>query len=70
MDKKMVKETEFDLIEKRLEAWNEKIRVACITGENFTKDEMLEHVKAKDEIGEKLADIQLHYLRKLKERKR
>lgn len=65
----MVKEEEFNLIEKRLEAWNEKLGVACITGENLTKDEMLEHVKAKDEIGEKLTKIQLHYLRKLKERK-
>ena len=66
----MATDEEMNLVEKRLEAWNEKIKVACITGENFTKDQMLEHVKAKDEIGEKLTEIQLHYLKKLKERAR
>ena len=70
MDKKMVKEEEFALVEKRLEAWSEKINVACITGENLSKDQMLEHVKARDSTGQKLTEIQIHYLRKLKERKR
>ena len=65
----MATEKEFELIEKRLEAWNEKLGVACISGENLTKDEMLEHVKARDEIGGKLAEVQLNYIRKLKERK-
>jgi len=60
---------EFKLVEKRLEAWNEKIGIACIELGPFTKDEMLEHVKAKDVEGEKLAEVQLHYLRKLKERR-
>ncbi len=66
----MVKKEEFELIEKRLEAWNEKIRMAKMNGIELTKDEMLEHVKAKDEIGRELTEVQLHYLRKLKERKR
>lgn len=62
----MVTETEFKLIEKRLEAWNEKIGVACIELGPFSKDEMLEHVKARDESGKKLAEVQLNYLKKLK----
>ncbi len=66
----MVTKEEFDLIEKRFEQWNEKIRVAKMNGIELTKDEMLEHVKAKDEIGRELTEVQLHYLRKLKERKR
>ena len=64
----MVTKEEFELIGKRLEAWNEKINIACIQLGPFTKEEMLEHVRAKDEVGQKLAEVQLHYLRKLKER--
>jgi len=65
----MATEKEFELIEKRLEAWSEKLGIACIELGPFTKDEMLEHVKAKDEAGQKLAEVQLNYLRKLKERR-
>jgi len=64
----MATQKEFELIEKRLEAWNEKLGVASIGLGNFTKDEMLEHVKARDETGRRLTEIQLNYLRKLKER--
>ena len=66
----MVTEEDFKLIEKRLEHWNEKLGVACIELGPFTKDEMLEHVKAKDEAGRRLVEVQLNYLRKLKERAR
>jgi len=65
----MVTEQEFNLIEKRLEAWNEKFLIVCMQLGNYTKDEMLEHVKARDKVGKKLAEIQLYYLKKLKERK-
>ena len=65
----MVTDEEMNLVEKRLEAWNEKIGVASIELGNFTKDEMLEHIKAKDDIGQALTEIQLNYMRKLKERK-
>jgi len=64
----MVTEKEYELVSKRLEAWNEKFLLCSIGSGNFTKDQMLEHVKAKDETGEILAKIQLNYLRRLKER--
>jgi len=64
----MVTEQEFNLIEKRLEAWNEKFLIVSVGFGNFTKDQILEHVKARDEIGQKIAEIQLYYLKKLKER--
>ncbi len=64
----MTTKEEFELIEKRLEAWNEKIGIASFRLGEFTKDEMLKHVKAEDELGQELAEIQLHYMRKLKER--
>jgi hypothetical protein len=64
----MATEEEFDLIEKRLEAWNEKFVIASMQLGNFTKEEALKHIKARDEIGQKLVEIQLYYLNKLKER--
>ena len=64
----MVSEDEFKLIEKRFEAWNEKLGTACIELGPFTKDEMIEHIKVRDEAGKKLAEVQLSYLKKLKER--
>jgi len=64
----VVTEDEFKLIEKRMEAWNEKLGATCIELGPFTKDEMIEHVKARDVEGEKLAEVQLNYLKKLKER--
>ena len=60
---------EFKLVEKRLEAWNEKIGIANFRLGELTKEDMLEHVKAKDDVGQALSEIQLHYLRKLKERR-
>ena len=64
----MVTKEEMKLVEKRLEAWNEKIGIASFRLGDFTKDEMLKHVKAQDELGQEFTEIQLHYMRKLKER--
>ncbi len=68
----MVTDEEFALVEKRLEAWNEKIGIAYIEeGEmkNMNKKEMLERLKSKDKISDELVEIQLNYMRQLKERK-
>ena len=65
----MATEEEFNLIEKRFEAWNDKFIISSLLLGNFTKDQVLDHIKARDEIGSKLAEIQLYYLKKLKERK-
>ena len=67
----MVTKEEFSLIEKRFEAWNEKFILCCVQPEmgNYTKDEILGHMKAQDAVGQKLAEVQMHYLKSLKERK-
>ena len=66
----MVTNQEFDLVEKRLEASNEKF-ILCVIGlGNFTKNQRLEHIKAKDEVGRELAEVQLFYMRTMKERGR
>ena len=66
----MLTKEEFSLVEKRLEHWNEKLIITTFReGIKLNKDEMIEHVKAEDDLGKELTEIQLHYLRKLKERK-
>ncbi len=65
----MITEQEFELIEKRLEAWNEKIGIANFRIGELTKEEILEHIKAKDKIGQELTEVQMHYLKQLKERR-
>ncbi len=67
----MVTQEEFSLVEKRFEAWNEKFILCCAQPEmgNYTKDEILSHVKAKDFVGQKLVEIQMYYLKSLKERR-
>ncbi len=66
-----ITEAEFKLVEKRLEAWNEKFILCCAQPElgNYTKDEILEHIKAEDFVGKKLVEIQMYYLKSLKGRK-
>ena len=34
---------------------------------DFTRDELIEHVEKKDEIGKKIVEVQMEYLRLLKE---
>ena len=65
----MVTKEEFELVEKRTEALDERLRVASMSVGDFSKKEMLKHIKAKDEIGKQLAEVQLYYLKKLKERR-
>lgn len=62
---------EWELMEKRFEALNEHFKLVSL-GEIpiLTKKEILEHIKAKDKIGEQILEHQLYYLKKLKERLR
>ena len=61
---------EIELVKKRMEAWNEKIGRATFRDNIvLTKDEMLKHIELQDELGKELTEVQMHYLRKLKERK-
>lgn len=64
-----ITQEEWDLIEKRFEALNENFKLVSL-GEIpiLSKKEILEHIKAKDEIGRQILEHQLWYLRKLKER--
>jgi len=62
----MATEQEFELIQKRMEAWRENIVHYSINSGRFNKQQMLEHLKAKDEIGAQITEVQMHYLKTLK----
>ena len=66
----VISEEEWELVGKRFEALNENFKLVSL-GEIpiLTKEEILKHIKAKDEIGRQILEHQLYYLRKLKERK-
>jgi len=62
----MVNEIEWDLLEKRLEAMPEDLVTCCIGLGDFTKEDIMRHVKAKDNIGEIFLERSIYYMRKLK----
>jgi len=66
-----VEEEDFELVEKRLEAISEEYELAVLEiGEisHIPIKKALEHVRARDKIGELLVRTQMHYLRSLKRR--
>jgi len=58
----MITEEEWELVEKRIEAMPEHMRIA-ILGRVYTKEELLNEVRARSEVGEIVARMQLRYLR-------
>jgi len=64
----MPTQQEFLLVEKRFEALNERFKWCCMSKGSFTKEEILKHIKAKDNIGRIITEHQLYYLKRLKER--
>jgi len=61
-------EAEWELVMARMEAFPETLRLAILGLGSFTKKEILTHIDKRDEIGERIAAIQLDYIRKLKAR--
>ena len=57
---------EWELLEKRYEAMPENLIIASINYGAMTKKEILEHIKARDEVGKELLKSSMHYLKKLK----
>jgi len=60
---------EYDLARARLETMPENIGIATLRFGAMTKEDALKHIDAKDNVGEFLVDVQIRYLRSLKERK-
>ena len=64
----MVTEEEWELVRARMEAFPENLKMVIIGVGSLSKDQMLYHIDQKDEIGERIAAIQLNYLKKMKVR--
>jgi len=58
----MVTEEEWELVEKRIEAMPEHIKIAYL-GKVYSKEEILQEVRARTEVGKLIAEAQLKYLR-------
>ena len=67
-DKKEQKEEIKDLTLARLEVLPPDISMSVGSEGQFTRDELIKQVKNDTEIGKKMIEIELTYLRKLKER--
>jgi hypothetical protein len=57
---------EWALARARLESMPENIGIASLRFGAISKDDVLSHIDAKDEIGELILKMQLNYLRALK----
>jgi len=65
----MYTEDEVELVVARLRAIpdNAILSIGSMAGQShFSKDELIEHVKKMDEIGNKIIAMQLHYVRSFK----
>jgi len=56
-----------ELIIARLMSMPENHKVSIGSSGEFDKYDLIEHVKKEDKIGEKIIEIQLHFLKRLKE---
>ena len=56
-----------ELVIFRLEAFPSNRKVSIGSYGEFTKEELIEHVRKGDEIGKKVADIEMEFIRALKE---
>lgn len=56
-----------ELVIARLEVTSSEKSFSIGGGENLTRDELIRHVREGDEIGQKVAEIELTFLRALKD---
>lgn len=68
MDKnnKNISQTIKDLVIARLEVLPEDTGISIGSAGEFTRDELIERVKQGDEIGQKIVQVELSYLKSLK----
>lgn len=66
MDKKNAEQIR-ELIIARLQIIPSNVGISVGSEGDFKRDELIEHVKKDDDIGKKLIEIDLNYLRTLKE---
>lgn len=67
MSDKATEEQIQELVVARLQIMPPDASISLGSAGEFTRNELIEHVKKADEIGKKITEIQLEYLRLLKE---
>ena len=65
--KKKIKKEIKDLVIARLEILPSNKKISIGSSGEFTRDDLIKHVKKEDDVGEKIAEIELEYLRAIKE---
>ena len=56
-----------ELVIARLKTLPSDRKLSVGSAGDFTRDELIEHVEKKDELGKKIIEVQMEYLRMLKE---
>ena len=59
-------EAEWELARARMEAFPEHLKMSILGTGVLSKKQMLQHIDARDDIGERIARIQIDYMKKLK----
>lgn len=67
MSDKTTEEQIKDLVVARLQVLPPDASISIGSEGDFTRDQLIEHVKNNDDIGKKITEIELEYLRLLKE---
>lgn len=62
----MVNEEIKKLVLVRLESMPSNIKIALGSGEQLSKERLIEHVKNNDQLGKMIVDMQLKYLKSMK----
>jgi len=56
-----------ELVLARLKTWPSDKKLSVGSAGDFTRDELIKHVEKRDELGKKIIEVQMEYLRLLKE---
>lgn len=67
MNHQKISEDLKELVIARLETFHPNRRISIGSYGDFNKEELIEHVKKGDELGKKVIEIELEFLRALKE---
>lgn len=67
MKKEILDEDIKELVIERLKYLPENMKISIGSIGSFTKEELIEHVKEGDSIGKKIVEVELHFLKTLKE---
>ena len=65
--RKEIEEEVKELVIERLKFLPENIKVSVGNSGSYNKEELIKHIKEGDDIGKKIIEVELHFLKALKE---